>query len=65
MDRASVRLQAEAFAGYQRRGGPLSFAAWCATKDFDASTADLIRRELPAARVRLAVDCHAKRNGAA
>ena len=64
MDRANICLQAEAFAGYQTRGGLLSFDAWAATKDFDLGTAALIRRELPAARMRLALERPAQ-NGAA
>jgi hypothetical protein len=62
---ADIRLQAEAFADFEARGGLLAFDAWAATKDFDVRTAALIARELPAARVRLALGRHAKRNGAA
>lgn len=64
-DCADIRLQAEAFADYETRGGPLAFDAWVATKDHDPRAAALIRHELKAARVRLARDRGARRNGAA
>ena len=64
LDCADIRLQAEAFADYETRGGPLAFDAWVATKDHDPRTAALIRHELKAARVRVALDRGARRYGA-